>query len=310
MDLKTLKTFQTIVQLGSFQAAADQLQYVQSSITLHIQRLESDLGMKLLERGKKVKLTEAGRLLYDRASVLLKDFDLLQATMNEWAQGDAGIVRLGVMEPTASLRLPPILATFRAQHPKVQLKLQISSTFMLNQMLQEDKIEFVICTTPETGEGMTFEPLFTEELVLLLPEGNELALKDSIYMQDLQDQHLLLTTSLCPFRKSLENRLLECSVTPQYGTEISMMSALQYYVQSNLGMAVVPQISVTPPPKGTVVKPIVDLNAGLVTGILRKMDGPPLGVAGSKLIEAIRKGLKRDPVSKGIGKEAADVIYS
>lgn len=294
MDLKTLKTFQTIVRLGSFQAAANQLQYVQSSITLHIQKLESDLGVKLLERSKKLHLTEAGRLLYDQASIILKDFESLQTTMAEWTQGEAGVVRLGVMEPTASLRLPQVLAQFRAQHPKVQLKIQINSTIMLNQMLEEDKLEFVICTTPDTGEGMSFEPLFTEELVLLLPEANELADKEIVHLRDLQDKHLLLTTSLCPFRKSLENRLLECGVTPQYGTEISMMPALQYYVQSNLGMAVVPQISVTPPPAETVVKRIADLHAGLMTGILRKLDGPPLGVAGTKLIQAIRQGLKRE----------------
>lgn len=64
MDLKTLKTFQTIVNFGSFNRAAEEMNYAQSTVTMQIQRLESDLGCQLLERGKQITLTEAGRLLY------------------------------------------------------------------------------------------------------------------------------------------------------------------------------------------------------------------------------------------------------
>nr|WP_280146922.1 LysR family transcriptional regulator [Priestia megaterium]MDH3171300.1 LysR family transcriptional regulator [Priestia megaterium] len=53
MDLRTIKTFQTIARLGSFQKAAEELKYVQSTVTMQIQKLESDLGVKLIERGKK-----------------------------------------------------------------------------------------------------------------------------------------------------------------------------------------------------------------------------------------------------------------
>ena len=53
MDLKSVKTFETIARLGSFQKAADELKYVQSTVTMQIQKLESDLGVKLFERGKK-----------------------------------------------------------------------------------------------------------------------------------------------------------------------------------------------------------------------------------------------------------------
>lgn len=53
MDLKTLKTFQMIVKYGSFNRAADEMNYVQSTVTMQIQKLEFDLGVQLIERGKK-----------------------------------------------------------------------------------------------------------------------------------------------------------------------------------------------------------------------------------------------------------------
>ncbi|WKB34762.1 LysR family transcriptional regulator [Terrilactibacillus sp. S3-3] len=61
MDLRTIKTFKTVVKMGSFNHAAEELKYAQSTVTMHIKKkLESDLGVQLLERGKHLQLTEAG----------------------------------------------------------------------------------------------------------------------------------------------------------------------------------------------------------------------------------------------------------
>jgi len=291
MDIRTIKTFKTIVKFGSFQRAAEELQYVQSTVTLHIQKLESDVGVKLLERGKKVQLTEAGRLFNEMADLLLKDYENLQFTMSEWIKGEAGVVRLGVMEPTASYRLPQLLAPFIESHPKVQVSIQIGNTHVLSEMLIEGQLDLVICTTPDTGLGAVFEPLFVEQVALLIPNQDALASKQDVYLKDLQGKRLLLTTSICPYRKKLERALLENGGSPYLGIEIGNMSALKYYVQANFGIAVVPLISVTPPPEGTIVKPILDFDSGLVTGILRKYNGSTLGNAGERMISVLREGL-------------------
>lgn len=292
MDIRTIKTFQTIIKLGSFQRAAEDLQYGQSTVTMHIQKLESDLGVKLLERGKKLKLTEAGRLFHQNAELLLKHYDYLLSTMNELIQGEAGVVRLGVMEPTASYRLPQILAPFMQQYPKVQVSIQIGNTFILSQMLDEGSIDLAICSTPETGVGHVFEPLFNERLALLIPDTHRLAAKDMIFLRDLQNENILITTSVCPYRKKLETSLLEKGGSPYTGMEIGNMAALKYYVQAQFGIAVVPVITAMPSPEGTVLKNIHDLDSGLVTGLLRKSDGSSFSSAAEKLIAILRKELQ------------------
>ncbi|CAN7638692.1 LysR family transcriptional regulator [Paenibacillus sp. LjRoot153] len=296
MDIRNIKTFQTIIRLGSFQRAAEELQYGQSTVTMHIQKLESDLGVKLLERGKKLTLTEAGRLFHQNADLLLKDYDYLQASMDELVKGDAGIIRLGVMEPTASYRLPQLLGPFLRQHPKVKISIHIGNTTVLGQMLHEGSIDMAICSTPNTGLDHSFEPLFIERLALLVPETHSLASKSSIRLRDLQHEHLLITNSQCPYRQKLENALLENGGSPYSGMEIGNMAALKYYVQADFGIAVVPVISATPTPQGTVLKAIDDLDSGLVTGLLRKMNASTFSLATESLVKIFRKELK-SPIS-------------
>ncbi|MBO9607804.1 MAG: LysR family transcriptional regulator [Paenibacillaceae bacterium] len=292
MDIRTIKTFQTIVRLGSFQKAAEELLYGQSTVTMHVQKLESDLGMKLLERGKKLQLTEAGRLFHQHADLLLKDYDYLHATMSELLQGEAGLIRLGVMEPTASYRLPPIIGPFLQEYPKVQISVQINNTTALSQMLADGMIDIAVCSAPETGLGQSFEPLFQEELVLLVPDTHPLAAKHRVCLRDLQHERLLMTTAVCPYRRKLEKALLEKGGSPYSGMEIGSMAALKYYVQARFGVAVVPLITVVPAPEGTVLKPIADLDSGLVTGLLQKSSGAHLSSAADKLIAALQDGLR------------------
>ncbi|WP_138756389.1 LysR family transcriptional regulator [Paenibacillus sinopodophylli] len=292
MDIRTIKTFQTIIKHGSFQLAAAELKYGQSTVTMHIQKLEADLGIKLLERGKKIQLTEAGRLLHQNADFLLKNYDHLHSTMLELSQGEAGVVRLGVMEPTASYRLPEILGPFLAKYPKVQVSIQIGNTTVLNQMLDDGLIDLAICTTPDTGLSHTFEPLFEEELCLLIPTGHSLANRDNIFLRDLKNEKLLLTPTLCPHRKKLESALLENGGSPYNGMEIGNMAALKFYVQENFGIAVVPVITASPLPDGTLVFKIEDLHSGLVTGLLFKKQGPVFSSSAEKLINVLREGLK------------------
>ncbi|RTE07886.1 LysR family transcriptional regulator [Paenibacillus whitsoniae] len=292
MDIRTIKTFQTIIKLGSFQRAAEELQYGQSTVTMHIQKLESDLGVKLLERGKKLSLTEAGRLFHQNADLLLKDYDWLQASMDELVKGEAGLIRLGVMEPTASYRLPELLGPFLRHHPKVKISIHIGNTTVLGTMLHEGSIDMAICSTPASGLEHTFEPLFVEQLALLLPEAHPLAEKPTIYLRDLQHEQLLITNTLCPYRQKLESALLEHGGSPYAAMEIGNMAALKYYVQADFGIAVVPVITATPSPPGTILRPIADLGDGLMTGLLRKPAGSPVSLATEKLVAIFRERLR------------------
>src|SRR5258708_10414048 len=125
MELRHISTFQAIVHEGSFLRAAEKLMYAQSTITLHIQQLEAELGVKLfIRQGKKVQLTEAGRSLQEQADSLVARATPLQETMFNLVAGEAGHVRVGVSDRDASFRLPQTPRPLCRERPPTQRSIE------------------------------------------------------------------------------------------------------------------------------------------------------------------------------------------
>ena len=107
MELRQLTTFVTVVQEGTFSAAARALNYSQAAVTLHIQQLERELGARLFDRiGKSVRITPAGRRTHARARQILEAAEEMRRDAVAIEAGHAGQVALGCIEPTATVRLP------------------------------------------------------------------------------------------------------------------------------------------------------------------------------------------------------------
>jgi DNA-binding transcriptional LysR family regulator len=291
MDLRQLQTFQAVVEHGSFMRAAEALRYAQSTITLHIQQLEADLGVPLFARqGKKAQLTEAGRLLRAEAAHILGRAEALRRTMRELSGGQAGYVRLGAIEPAASLRLPALLAPFCAERPRVRLALEVGGTRALAQRVAAGDLDLGIVSPPPASMGLAFEPLFVERLALLAPEEHPLARAETIGAHDLRGHRLLLTEQICAYRQAIEQALLEQGADTYSGIEIGSMIALKYAVQQGLGVGLVPVIIACPPPPGTVLREIERLELGLPVGLARRADDA-LSPATEALLALLRTGL-------------------
>ncbi|MEC0372704.1 LysR family transcriptional regulator [Paenibacillus chibensis] len=291
MDLKSVKTFHRIAALGSFNRAAEELNYAQSTVTMQMQKLETDLGMRLMERGRTFELTEAGRLFLEQSAHIVRDIEQLQTTMTELVAGAAGHIRLGVVEPIASYRLPGILAQFLHEFPQIRVSVSIASSPVLSQQLLHGELDLAVCSPPLLGTGLYFEPVLTEHFVVLLPEQHPLTGKQTISVQDLRRHRLLITAADCPYRRKLEMLLQEPGGPPLDTVEIGSMSALKYYVQCGIGAALVPASVLQPEPAGTVIRPLMDDEVDMTCGLLcREPDYPPRLAAG-RLYEALKKEL-------------------
>ncbi|OAB32566.1 transcriptional regulator [Paenibacillus macquariensis subsp. defensor] len=291
MDLKTLKTFQLIVKYGSFNRAAEEMNYAQSTVTMQIQKLEFDLGIKLIERGKKITLTEAGRMFHEQSIQIVKNMEQLQTNMTDLQLGEAGNIRIGVTEPTASYRLPSILEKFITQFPKIRVSVEFANTPVLSERLLKGEIDFALCSVPDLGSELYFEPLFREAFVLLMPEDHPLTEKSDITLDDIRSVRLLITSAICPYRRKLEMVLQESGNIGSDTMEIGSMTALKYYVERGLGIAFVPKIVLNPVPSGTIVRTMSDCHIDMTFGILCKTSEYPLNSASSKLYEFIKQDL-------------------
>lgn len=298
MELRQLRTFSTVVRRGSFVRAAEELRYAQSTVTLHVQQLERDFGVELFARnGRATRLTEAGRVLADEADAVLRRAGRLEQTMAELSEGEFGHLRVGSIEPTASLRLPGILTRYCEERPKVRLSVEVGAAETITRKVRAGELDIGVCSPPRTSEGLRFEPLFVEEMALLVPEGHPFVEADTVRVRDLAGSRLLLSERSCAYREEVERALLERGAHPdpevEIGSiEIGSMAALKEAVRQGLGVALLPEAAITPPPPDTTVRRVEEMDLGLTVGILMPEDPATSSRALEAFVGAVRDALQ------------------
>jgi DNA-binding transcriptional LysR family regulator len=297
LEIRAIRTFTTIVKLGNFQKAAEALNYSQPTITLHIKHLEEEIGEKLLDRGKALKMTEAGRLFYERANALLREYDRLDKTLEDLHGGNAGLIRLGISEPTASLEFPLILAAFTKHHPKVEVSIQVADANTLSTMLYHDELDFAICGAPEVTFENIYKPLYYDDIVLLINKTHRLANKQLVGVTDLQNETLLFTPHNCPIRIKIEQSIVEKIGTNYNKIEISSSMAHKHYVQNGLGLSLFTRTAHSSYLPGTKIVEVVDIDATPVVGLLKR-NNSNFGKASTRLLQIITDYFKEKSVKK------------
>jgi LysR family transcriptional regulator, regulator of the ytmI operon len=299
VELKTIKTFLMIVKYGSFIRAAEEMNYAQSTITMQIQRLESELGVQLIERGngRELRLTEAGRLFHEQSQHMIKNMEQLQVRLTHLEQGESGHIRIGVTEPTASYRLPNLLKGFVSSYPNIRISIQIANTPTLCERILKGELDFSLCSAPEIGTDFYFEPMFKETFAAIMPEDHPLAQLAVLSPDDFQGHRLLITSEVCPYRRRLEMVMQESGNQMIDTMEIGSMTALKYYVQSGLGVALIPKIIAEPAPEGTTIRPIHESLIHMTFGLLCKASAYPLQQASQKLYRYLKLHLEEGEIT-------------
>ena len=281
MEFKHLQTFQAVATEGSFLKAAEKLQYAQSTITLHIQKLEEELGVQLFSRqSRRTELTVAGRTLQSHADHLLYRAEQLQQAMAGLVTGEAGQLRIGSVEPVASVHLPIVLVQFCRQYPKVRLTLEVGVTRTISRRAAAGELDLAVCSPPAANLDLDFHPLFQDPISLLLPAAHALAKHQNITVADLLEERLILTEEHCPYRDVLEKALLSHGINPYSGIESMSSGALKQMVHYGLGIGVLPSAAIAPSPPDTVERRLNDLDLDLSIGLVVN---PEIAIPGSAL---------------------------
>jgi len=306
MDLKSIKTFHLIAKHESFIRAAEELNYSPSAVTMQIRKLEADLGMPLIERGKPFRLTEAGRLFREHSLPLIRHMEQLQTVMADWGAGEAGHVRLGATEPAASHRLPELLAIFLQRHPNIRISVDIADPWTLAGRVLKGEMDLALCTSPDAGDELCYEPMLKETFAVLLPEDHPLVRTKAIDARDFRGHRLLVTPAACPYRRKLEMTLKDAGNMPEDVMEIGSVEALKHYVASGLGIALVPEAALEPLPRGTVVRPLGEgLSLDMRIGLLYPKTGSPFTRAAARLYRFLKERLHQEPQDGGFVRAGA-----
>lgn len=174
MDLSSLEIFRAVAHEASVTRAAQQLQRARSNVTTRIRQLEEDLGVELFLRdGKRMSLTERGSEFLAYAEQLLALADEARQSMHPAEPG--GRLRLGSMESTAASRLPALLASYHKACPRVALEVSTGTSRALFDGVRARRLDCALVAAGPgwagelDGSGLRGEPLFREELLMILP---------------------------------------------------------------------------------------------------------------------------------------------
>lgn len=294
MDLRHLQTFKVIAEAGSFVQAAERLQYAQSTLTLHIQQLEAELGAELFDRRRrKIQLTAAGHILLIHTQHILNQVEQMQQDLSDLVAGESGSLRVGMIEPIARLYLIDVMHAFRERYPRIRLTIEILSTIRTHEQLTANQIDLGVSTPPHANAGLIFEPILTETFVLLLPKNHPLQQQDEILLSDLCAECLLLTDPPCAYRTAIEQAFMAHGLSLAIGIEIGSLETIKQAVQQGMGVAIMPKIVTRHIPDDTVVRHVKDLNLHMPIGLITR----EVPLTQSKAVQAFSTLLKQAAAS-------------
>ncbi|UUZ69064.1 nitrogen assimilation transcriptional regulator NAC [Polaromonas sp. P2-4] len=193
MNLRRLKYFVKIVDIGSLTQAAEVLYIAQPALSQQLATLEGEVRQQLLVRTKRgVTPTEAGKVLYRHAQIILRQCDQALADMQAAGRGLSGQVSVGLAPGTAASALAlPLLRTVRARHPGVLLYLNENYGITLSELIMNGRMDLAVLYGDKAIHGLSFLPLLKEPLFLVGPASMPIP-AEPVRLSDLRDMELFL----------------------------------------------------------------------------------------------------------------------
>lgn len=243
MDVRQISTLIAIADHGSFSAAARSLYTVQSNVSAHVSRLESELGVALVDRSSGL-LTDEGTLVVERGRRVLRELDDISADIAALHDHVAGETRLGVIGTTGRWLMPQFLTLLQSSHPDVHPIISEGGTSTLIPRIISGQLDAAIVHLPVEEPELHVEPLFAEDLVLLVHARHPWSHATSLTIQQLADHPLLLPPASVPLRRIINKAADAHGVLLRTQAEIDGVRLLASLAFEGFGAAIVPATAV------------------------------------------------------------------
>jgi DNA-binding transcriptional LysR family regulator len=275
LNLDHLRALVTVIELGSFSAAARRLNLTQPAISAQIRELEQRLGVSLIERvGKTARVTAAGLEMLPHADALLTGADRALAAMRGYQAGHAGRVHVATGPTALRYLLPPVVLRLRETHPDIELVLTTGTTQEIAERLLANTADLGFTSLPVDDGKFSVARVRTDEMVAIFP-ATEAGIPDVVSPQEVAKRRLILEyqrgTKPTPSRTWLQAAGIDAKPALQFNTITDIKDA----VSAGLGMAIVPAPAIThaPPTNSFVARPL-DPPLKRTLGLIRRRDKP------------------------------------
>jgi DNA-binding transcriptional LysR family regulator len=237
MDAADLRVFEAVARLGGLNRAAASLNTVQSNVTARIRRLEEELGAPLFDRHSRgVSLTVAGRRLLPYAGAVDQLIgDARRAVVDDGEP--KGLLTVGSLETTAALRLAPVLATYAAAFPEVDLVLRTGTTAELIEAVLARRLEGAFVCGPVDHPELEQEIVFHEELAI----ASAPSVTSLDQLSQKRDLKIVVLRAGCSYRQRLEEILARRGIVGLRQLEFGTLEAIVGCVAASLGVTLLPK---------------------------------------------------------------------
>jgi LysR family hydrogen peroxide-inducible transcriptional activator len=243
MELHQLRYFVAVAHLGNFTRAAEKCFVAQPSLSQQIMKLERELGGPVFDRtGRKVRLTDRGRVFYDKAVEILAAVEVAKRATME----DAGVgqVSVGAIPTVAPYLLPALLKRFVQQCPRAEVKVVENFTEYTVQGCLEGDVDLGLLALPVDDDRLAVEPLFKEELVLAMTAHHRLSRKPRITMQDVSEERFVLLSEMHCLGQQVVSFCKQRSCQPSVSCHSAQLLTVQELVALGHGVSLIPQMAV------------------------------------------------------------------
>ena len=244
MELAQLDAFIAAADCGSFSRAADLLGVAQPSLSNRIQSLEREVGQAMFERmGRGVKLTDAGRAFLPYAQRIKRTLGDGLLVLEGTRDGTAGRLMIGSAPAVGTYVLPRILKIFCDNRQGVDVMVRTGHSDEVLQMVLDDDVQ-VGFGRPINHPDVRTIVLYKDELVLVVPSNHRYAKRGSVKVDELSEESLILFDRDSGYYGMIVGLFRDLGVVPQQQMQLDNIEATKKMVESGLGIALLPEVSV------------------------------------------------------------------
>ncbi|MBU4465375.1 MAG: LysR family transcriptional regulator [Actinobacteria bacterium] len=266
LDVQILRVVRAIGDTGSITAAARALGYSQPAVSQQMKRLEQRLGVPAVERiGRRMRLTEAGRVLARHAAAVTTALDAAAGELAELRGLRSGRVRLVGFPSASPTVIPQLLANLGAQHPGLSVTYVEAEPPEAVEAVREDRADIALTFSypgdrddphGSSASGLSVRAMGSDELLVVLPIGHAAAEAGRVEVEALADENWIAGCPRC--RGHLLELCGRAGFEPRIGFETDNVVAVEALVAQGIGVATLPRMAVDSFPQlpGVVTLPL------------------------------------------------------
>lgn len=250
MNFSQLKTFVCVRRMGSIGRAAKALGLTQPAVTLHIQKLEREIGGTLFERkGPVCQPTLAGEKLYSKATAILKTCDEISEELSFLSREVHGKIRIAASTTPGEFLVPRLASQFIKKYPQATVEVSITDTRKAVECLREKHCDFAFVGAMIKNTSFTYKKIMDDEIVLAVPGQHPDAGRNTISIHELENKKLVMREEGSGTMKTVFELLMKSGTPLPKNVSVAGIfgstQALLYAVEAGLGAGFVSSLALS-----------------------------------------------------------------